>query len=515
MRSVESTSLRRRLGIVTCVFLALVIFASGLSGLMIRTWDRTLDDRTIARNAATDVSDLRLAYSDQDTGIRGYLMTLDETFLEPYRDGAALEAALIRRLDNTELRNADAAREQIAKVRFAGQRWKTDVVERVLAGDSPPDEDLARERFDDLRSELDVLDGIVTGELTDTQRRSASLKRSTFGVLIASAIAALMATALVAMLFRRWVTQPLSEVARYARLAADDNSATPPEFESAEIQDVADAITHLQASITGERDRALRAYAALEQSAVLTLGMRAELSNEFSDLPPGWKIASRINPAEGLVAGDCFDVGLLDQQHMYLIMIDVTGHGAHAALDALKAKTQLRAALRSRLAPGAALEWLSRENRQDDLADMLTAVACIIHIDTGECRYANAGHPGPLLTDGVEVITLGQTGPLLGAFPSTWQTETVTIPPGSTLVVYTDGVTDALGPDRERFGEQRLSDAVTADPTVHPQQLVDRLAAAIDDFSIGDRSDDITMLVLRRDRAAGSGDDAGLDTVTV
>ena len=81
MRSVELTSLRRRLGIVTCVFLALVIFASGLSGLMIRTWDRTLDDRTIARNAATDVSDLRLAYSDQDTGIRGYLMTLDETFL--------------------------------------------------------------------------------------------------------------------------------------------------------------------------------------------------------------------------------------------------------------------------------------------------------------------------------------------------------------------------------------------------------------------------------------------------
>ena len=64
-------------------------------------------------------------------------------------------------------------------------------------------------------------------------------------------------------------------------------------------------------------------------------------------------------------------------------MVDVTGHGPGAALDALKSKSQLRAALRSRVSPGGALDWLSRENRKDARADLLTAVVAIIDVDTG------------------------------------------------------------------------------------------------------------------------------------
>jgi sigma-B regulation protein RsbU (phosphoserine phosphatase) len=169
-----------------------------------------------------------------------------------------------------------------------------------------------------------------------------------------------------------------------------------------------------------------------------------------------------------------------------------------AALDALKVKTQLRAALRSRLAPGASLDWLARQNRREDEVELFTAVVLVIDVGTGECRYANAGHPPPVLTDGHEHLPLVGTGPLLGAFAATWSTETVTIEPGRTLVMYTDGVTEAVNHSRERFGEQRLVDGLSGAPITDAGGLVDRVIAAVDDFRDGPRSDDVTVLVVHR-----------------
>ena len=156
--------------------------------------------------------------------------------------------------------------------------------------------------------------------------------------------------------------------------------------------------------------------------------------------------------------------------------------GATAALDALKAKTQLRAALRSRLTPGAALDWVSRENRRDDGADLLTAVVMVIELSTGECSYASAGHPPALLTDGDEHRELEPTGPLVGAFPTTWRTDGVTIPPGWLLFVYTDGITDTVGPDRERFGDDRLRDCLD---TTDPRSALEEASAEADLLVIG------------------------------
>jgi sigma-B regulation protein RsbU (phosphoserine phosphatase) len=260
----------------------------------------------------------------------------------------------------------------------------------------------------------------------------------------------------------------------------------------------------------GHRDRALAAYSGLEQSAVLAVQVRSELANELGELPKGWTADSLIQPAEGVVAGDCYDLGLLNETTLYVIMIDVTGHGANAALEALKAKSQLRAALRSRLAPGSALDWLSRENRRDDGADLLTAVVATIDLTTGTCSYANAGHPPPIITDGEAVTMLGSTGPLVGAFPTSWETATGHIPPGSTLLFYTDGVTDAVGPDRERFGEARLVEALQRPVTDddQPSATIAGIRDAIDVFRRGQRADDATAIALRRDHVSSAVDES-------
>ena len=122
----------------------------------------------------------------------------------------------------------------------------------------------------------------------------------------------------------------------------------------------------------------------------------------------------------------------------------------------------------------------------------------VIDVTTGECRYANAGHPPPVLTDGVEHVPLVGTGPLLGAFAATWATETVVIEPGRTLILYTDGVTEAVNASRERFGEQRLADGLRTPTITDAAGLVDRVIAAVDDFRDGPRSDDVTVLVVHR-----------------
>jgi serine phosphatase RsbU (regulator of sigma subunit)/CHASE3 domain sensor protein len=503
----ERTSLRRRVGVLGCVFVALVVFTVGLSTLMVRAWERAGDGRGELRVVAAEVADLRLAYSDQETGIRGYMLAQDPSFLRPYENGVVAARTMQRQL---------RAHTATDRVDAAGERWTEDVAKPAIEDPSQPiDEDVARTRFDALRAELGELDSMVTRGLAREIERADDVKRDTVAVLVASAVAAFAAIAMITVLLRRWITQPLAQIGESARALSSDETQQLPDFESAELQDVVDAIRTLQRSLARERDRAVTAYNALEQSAVLAVHVRSELADEIGDPPPGWSVGSALVPADGMVAGDCFDMGLLDQHHLYVVMVDVTGHGPGAALDALKSKSQLRAALRSRVTPGGALDWLSRENRKDARADLLTAVVAVVDVDTGLCQYANAGHPAPYLTNGADTIELHQTGPLLGAFDANWRTETVTIVPGWTLLLHTDGVTEALGDDRQRFGDARFVDVLRHADVSDPKQLVGAVLAGVASFCVGSRTDDITLVALHRtDGASNRVAASAMDTVS-
>jgi sigma-B regulation protein RsbU (phosphoserine phosphatase) len=513
----ERTSLRRRVGVLGCIFVALVVFAVGLCTLMVRAWGRAVDDRGALRIASAEVADLRLAYSDQETGVRGFLLSEDSSFLDPYNNGVALAKAMQERLRSRTTNDIVDLTVQIDRVQSAAEQWRDDVAKPAIDDPSQPiDEKLARARFDALRTQLDALDSRVNRALEREMARADDVRRNTMAVLIATAIAAFAAIAMIAVLFRRWITQPLAQIGESARALSSDETQQLPDFESAELQDVVEAIRTLQGSLARERDRAITAYQALEQSAVLAVHVRSELADELGDPPPGWAVGSALVPADGMVAGDCFDMGLLDQHHLYVVMVDVTGHGPVAALDALKSKSQLRAALRSPVSPGGALDWLSRENRKDARADLLTAVVAVIDVDTGLCQFANAGHPAPYLTNGLETIELRQTGPLLGAFDANWRTETVTIAPGWTLLLHTDGVIEALGGDRQRFGEARFADLLHDAHLDDPKQLVSEVLAGVAAFQVGARTDDVTLVALHRsaERVSSDHTTTAMDTVT-
>lgn len=491
------TSLRVRLGLVAVVFMTLVLVAVGLSTLMLRSWDRTLERRVQTRQAAAEIAELRLAFTDQETGVRGYVLGGDTVFLEPYEDGTARARELVERLDAREL-DVDGFDSHLEAAVAAGTRWREEIAEPSIADPSrPPSEELGRVRFEEVRAELDELETGVVSALFELDDHTRRLRRNVFGVLFASALAAIVGTALAAVLFRRWVIRPLQRVGAAARALAADDTFPLPQFDTPELQDVSDAVASLQVSLRTARDEAVAAFSGLEQSAVLALQVRNQLADEIGRMPPGWSADSMLVPAEGVVAGDCFDVGLLDATHLYVVVIDVTGHGASSALDALKAKSQLRAALRSRLDPGPAIDWLSREMLKDEHTDLLTASVTVVDLATGEIRYANAGHPPTILTDGVERRELEPTGPLVGAFAATWSTGETVLPRGWTMFVHTDGVTDILGADRERFGSERLY-ACLDQP--EPGALVANVRAALDEFRVGPRPDDCTAIAIHRHR---------------
>jgi sigma-B regulation protein RsbU (phosphoserine phosphatase) len=356
---------------------------------------------------------------------------------------------------------------------------------------------VATATFDRVRADLEALDDAVTGELSELESLTDRARTTAFAIVIASFAANLLMTVAVTLLFRRWVLRPLGTISGAARQLATDETTALPDFEVAELQDVTDAIRTMQGSLADARDRAVTAYEGLAQSAVLALHVRSQLSNELGELPLGWEVESMLEPATGVVAGDCYDVGLLTPTTVYAVVVDVTGHGAIPALDALKAKSQLRAALRSRLEPGDAIGWLAREREADPEADLMTTAVAVIDLESGECRYANAGHPPLLvLTDGA-ITQYTATGPLLGAFTASWQTRVAQIPPGGSLVIYTDGITDSVGEGRQRFGDERMLDALrSADGSA--VAAVEAVREAVEEFRVGPRFDDLTMLVVRR-----------------
>ena len=133
----------------------------------------------------------------------------------------------------------------------------------------------------------------------------------------------------------------------------------------------------------------------------------------------------------------------------------------------------------------------------------VTVLAGVLELDTGVFSYANGGHELPLVVpaDGGEVRAIEGGGPLLGMFGKlNLRLEQIQLDPGSSLVLYTDGVTDARAPDGERFGEERFKAALRrpAGGGAGPapcRDVVDEVLAFQGD---AEPADDIALLVLRR-----------------
>jgi serine phosphatase RsbU (regulator of sigma subunit) len=217
---------------------------------------------------------------------------------------------------------------------------------------------------------------------------------------------------------------------------------------------------------------------------------------------PGWSIAAMYQPAgaENEVGGDFYDTFRVPGGWM-LAIGDVTGRGAEAASITAVARYTLRTAVALTGDPQLALATLNRAllGRTDPALCSLVALA-ISEDPEQPLRLAVAGHPPPLLVHGEAVTEVAGAGPVLGAFDdASWEVERCSVDPGQQLVIVTDGITEAVGPEG-RFGEDRLHAELRG--AGDPALIMRRLETALNVFTGGRHDDDVAILALAR----GSGD---------
>ncbi len=494
-------TLRARLLLLAAAFVVLIALGTAtIIGLTVARDDRRETEArlVIARERVTQ---LAVAYVDRETGQRGYLITADSTFLEPYERGRTVA----RRL-TTELRRLTGARfsTELASVTAAARVWDQSVEQTLQAKERRQPIDPARIDGDKVR--FDVLRGRVDGlqQAVDASTRDAADATDRARTSVNIALATMLAIALgllvvVAVLVRRWITVPVAGIAgavRRVRAGALDEAV--PDLGPPEIAGLARDVDEMRVRLSQMALDAERARESIEQNASVVLTLRANQRPDVGDLPAGWSVAADIRPAEGLVAGDCADVARLDEHTVAVLVVDISGHGAVAGILALRCKELLRSALSLGADPGDALE--STAGQLGTLGDetFLSAIVVMIDIRDGSMRYANAGHPPALVCrrDG-STVPLPPTGPIMGPFTSTWSTGGSTLGAGENLAVYTDGITEARL-DGEMFGPERLAELVGTSDCEDAPAIVERLLDDVEAFTPGRLQDDATIVVICR-----------------
>ncbi|MGM0593496.1 MAG: ATP-binding SpoIIE family protein phosphatase [Pseudomonadota bacterium] len=219
---------------------------------------------------------------------------------------------------------------------------------------------------------------------------------------------------------------------------------------------------------------------------------------------PGIDIHARMRPAREM-GGDFYDLFVLDERRTGLVVADVAGKGVPAAFFMAICRTELQAAAQHGRPPAEVLEAVNRMLvRQNPLELFVTTFYGIFDHGNGEFVYANGGHNPPLIVSASgEARWLPTTGGMaLGMFDELpFEQQTVTIEPGDTLLLYTDGVTEAFDPQGNEYGEEKLVAELQKAAGDSAKQLIDRLFASVDEHARGtEQSDDLTALALCRER---------------
>jgi len=180
----------------------------------------------------------------------------------------------------------------------------------------------------------------------------------------------------------------------------------------------------------------------------------------------------------------------------------VADKGVPAALFMALSRTLLRSVAINRLDPGLTLTRLNDLIISDAQADMFVSVFYAVwEPGTGRISYANGGHNPPMVFEpGARCRFLAEHEIVLGVQAGVeYRTRSLTLPPGSLLVLYTDGVTEAPSDRGELFGAQRLEALILGSPDWNAQTLAETIASRVSDFSSEpELRDDLTAVILSR-----------------
>ena len=212
-----------------------------------------------------------------------------------------------------------------------------------------------------------------------------------------------------------------------------------------------------------------------------------------------------MEPARN-VGGDFYDIVQLEDGKIGLAIADVSDKGVPAALFMMSSRTSLKGSAIGLVQPGQVLHEVNNQLGEDNESAMfVTVLYAVYDPHTGHLSYANGGHNLPVIfhADGSTTVLPLTQGMALGVLPDMeYEEGAVTLAPGDTIVLYTDGVTEAMDQDKAEFGMERLQAVFAAGAPPSAKAATEAVFSAVREFVGGaPQSDDITCLTLRRKRA--------------
>jgi serine phosphatase RsbU (regulator of sigma subunit)/anti-sigma regulatory factor (Ser/Thr protein kinase) len=254
------------------------------------------------------------------------------------------------------------------------------------------------------------------------------------------------------------------------------------------------------ARLLRQEEVALRDQGRLqEELRVAQLIQQRFLPRELPDLP-GWKVTPYYRPARA-VGGDFYDFIELPKGQVGIVIGDVTDKGVPAALVMATTHSILRAEAPRLVVPARVLQRANDLLVPDIPPNMfVTCLYGVLDPATGKLRFANAGHSLPYAQTAAGVVELRATGVPLGLLPEiTYEEKNITLAPGDTLLLHSDGLIEAHDPERRMYGCPRLVRLLGAGPG--GQELIGRLLADLDGFtgSGWEQEDDITLVTMQRE----------------
>ena len=266
--------------------------------------------------------------------------------------------------------------------------------------------------------------------------------------------------------------------------------------------DVSEMIREIDAHVEQIRGITAEKERILVELNLATRIQAAMLPSRFPPFPERneFELYASMDPAKE-VGGDFYDFFLVDDDHLALVIADVSGKGVPAALFMMVSMILIRNQVLGGLPPSAALEAVNRQLCARNPEEMFVTVWLgVLELSSGRLTAANAGHEYPALLDrqGAFSLLRDRHGFVLGGMDGVnYRDYTLDLAPGDKLFVYTDGVPEATDAKQQLFGSERMLAALNRAPSAGPEQILQNVRRELDCFvGEAEQFDDLTMLCL-------------------
>ncbi|MFC1910517.1 SpoIIE family protein phosphatase [Chloroflexota bacterium] len=301
------------------------------------------------------------------------------------------------------------------------------------------------------------------------------------------------------------ITRPILALTKGARIIGEGNLDYPVDIKTGdEIEDLANSFNKMVLDLKGQME-IIRLTTAekerVQKELEIAKGIQQSFLPETSPKIEGFDLAGLNTPALE-VGGDFYDFIPVSLDKWGLVIADVSGKGIPAALFMALSRTLIRANATDNPTPAKAIQRANDMITEDSRANMfVTLFYGVLDPIRKTLTYVNAGHNPPMVLGrtGVEITMLAAKGVAMGVMTDVvYEEKELALHSGDILILYTDGVTEAINRKQEMFGNDRISELIEANHHLSAQELIKLIEKEVFTYSDGQpQFDDITLMVIK------------------